>query len=264
MQKTVVTLILTASLACASAACADSPQPKKPETIAHRGFWKQEGSAQNSISSLQNSVRQGCFGTEFDIWVTTDGVPVLFHDRKTTKGLVLEDVTYAELMEQDGTLKNGEKIPTLREFLEAWNHAPVKLIFELKSHRDAERDAWAVARSLEVLRDYGVGTDEIEYIAFSRHVCKALIDQECGSPVSYLSGDLSPAEALGELGVQGIDYNQKALREHPEWIGEAHELGMIVNVWTVNEEADMRHFISEGVDYITTDRPDLLMEILAE
>ena len=39
---------------------------------------------------------------------------------------------------------------------------------------------------------------------------------------------------------------------------------MSVNVWTVNKEEDMKPLIEAGVDQITTDKPLLLRELLAE
>ena len=38
--------------------------------IAHRGFWKTQGSAQNSITSLLKADSIGCYGSEFDVWLT--------------------------------------------------------------------------------------------------------------------------------------------------------------------------------------------------
>ncbi len=40
--------------------------------IAHRGFWKTQGSAQNSITSLLKADSIGCYGSEFDVWLTKD------------------------------------------------------------------------------------------------------------------------------------------------------------------------------------------------
>ena len=40
-----------------------------------------------------------------------------------------------------------------------------------------------------------------------------------------------------------------------QWIKEAHDLGMKVNVWTVNKEDMMKKLIDRKVDYITTDQP---------
>ncbi|MFN7087131.1 MAG: glycerophosphodiester phosphodiesterase [Burkholderiales bacterium] len=50
----------------------------------------------------------------------------------------------------------------------------------------------------------------------------------------------------------------------PENIGEAHDLGLEVVVWTVNDAADMRRMIEWGADGIISDYPDLLREVAAE
>jgi glycerophosphoryl diester phosphodiesterase len=44
----------------------------------------------------------------------------------------------------------------------------------------------------------------------------------------------------------------------------AHGIGLKVIVWTPNRRDAMRHLIDMGVDGITTDRPDVLKEVLAE
>ena len=94
----------------------------------------------------------------------------------------------------------------------------------------------------------------MEYIAFSLNICEQLAKLTPESEIAYLNGNLSPAE-LKKKGINGIDYNQKVLEKHPEWVEEAHRLGMKVNVWTVNKEDMMRKFIDMKVDYITTDYP---------
>jgi glycerophosphoryl diester phosphodiesterase len=47
-------------------------------------------------------------------------------------------------------------------------------------------------------------------------------------------------------------------------LDEAHSLGLKVIVWTPNGRDAMKYLISMGVDGITTDRPDLLKEVLTE
>ena len=47
-------------------------------------------------------------------------------------------------------------------------------------------------------------------------------------------------------------------------VKEAHDLGISVIVWTVNEAAEMARFIDIGVDGIITDYPDLLRKVLIE
>ena len=69
-------------------------------------------------------------------------------------------------------------------------------------------------------------------------------------------------KSIKKLGLAGIDYSMKVLRKNPEWVKQAHDLGLEVNVWTVDEEADMKYFIDLGVDYITTDYPERLQALL--
>ena len=54
------------------------------------------------------------------------------------------------------------------------------------------------------------------------------------------------------------------LQKHPDYVSEAHGLGMEVNAWTVNKEADIRKMIDLGVDCITTNEPLLVREMLGE
>jgi glycerophosphoryl diester phosphodiesterase len=50
----------------------------------------------------------------------------------------------------------------------------------------------------------------------------------------------------------------------PELVSEAHEIGLRVVVWTVNQPADMARLIEMGVDGIISDRPDLLRKAAGE
>ena len=60
----------------------------------------------------------------------------------------------------------------------------------------------------------------------------------------------------------GLDYHYSNFVQHPEWVKEAHDLGMIVNVWTVNKEEMMQQMIDLGVDYITTDKPETALKLI--
>lgn len=70
-----------------------------------------------------------------------------------------------------------------------------------------------------------------------------------------------PAQ-IKQMGGTGIDYAMKVIRKHPEWIKECHDLGLLVNVWTVNSEADMKWCIDHSVDFITTNEPERLQSLL--
>lgn len=85
------------------------------KVIAHRGYWKTEGSAQNSIRSLERASEIGAYGSEFDVHLTADNVLVIFHDNDI-QGKHIQSCTYDEL--KDLQLSNGEKAPYFRAIFE--------------------------------------------------------------------------------------------------------------------------------------------------
>lgn len=236
---------------------ADKPLGE-PQVIAHRGYWKTSGSAQNSVAALAKAQQLDIYGSEFDVWITADEVVVLNHD-PTINGIRIENATYNDL--KNITLSNGEKIPTLADYLEQGKKDPsTKLIMEIKTHSNKTNNDRAVATSVQMVKDANM-TDQVEYIAFSIDVCKKVVELQPGAIVAYLMGDRSPQE-LFNMGIKGIDYNISAIRNHKSWITEAHDLGMTVNVWTVNSESDLQEVIDYGVDYITTDEPVLAKQMI--
>jgi glycerophosphoryl diester phosphodiesterase len=48
----------------------------------------------------------------------------------------------------------------------------------------------------------------------------------------------------------------------PDAIAQARALGLKVGAWTIDAEADMRAAVTNGLDAICTDRPDLLAEVI--
>lgn len=251
-------------LACVFLCALGAAEAKKVRVIAHRGYWNTEGSSRNSVSSINNAIAIGAFGSEFDVNMTEDGILVVHHDAETSNGMKIEECTFAELREKAPKLDNGELIPTLDDYLTAWNHnKQTKLIFEIKSHSTPEIETAVVESCLAKLKEYGVSDKEVEFISFSYHVCKELKRLRPTAVVLPLSvSEASPEQMLAD-GMDGFDLNQKVLREHPEWVAFARKNKMIVNVWTVNDEEAMREMIGLGVDYITTDEPVLLQQLLS-
>jgi glycerophosphoryl diester phosphodiesterase len=73
--------------------------------VAHRGYWKTEGSAQNSITSLKRVNDVGVYGTEFDVQLTADNRIVVNHD-DSIQGYVIADTPYSKL--KGLKLSNGD------------------------------------------------------------------------------------------------------------------------------------------------------------
>lgn len=221
----------------------------KVKVVAHRGYHPSPEYPENSIASLKYAQELGVYGSEFDVWRTADGGLYVNHDR-SFKGVNLANSTSDVVGEL--TLSNGEKMPTLRAYLEQGKKVPsVKLILELKHYEAADG-------SVALVKELGI-EKQVEWIAFSYEACKRVHELLPDAIVQYLNGDKSPSEVLAD-GIVAIDYSANKLKSHPEWIKEAHDNGMFVNVWTVN--SDFEYWINQGVDVITTNESEALLNLL--
>ena len=161
-------------------------------------------------------------------------------------------------------LESGEILPTLDEYLQQMTKSKAtKLIIEIKNQLTPQLETEIVQKTVDMVAKYGL-QEEVEYIAFRPFVCWEIARlAPKGTKIAYLDGDYSPAYCKS-MGCQGIDYNYKVLKKKKGWIKEAHKLGMYVNIWTVNKEEDIRWAIQNGVDYITTDNPVLVQQLINE
>ena len=232
--------------------------------VAHRGYWMAPGlnKAKNSVAALREAQAFGCWGSEFDVHLTADSIVVVNHD-PIREGKVIQTKAYREL--RNLSLSNGEPLPTLCEYLaQGVASEKTRLVLELKPQYSRKREDILIEKAFAALRLYNLFDPErVTFISFSHYICQRLAELAPSFNNQYLKGDIPP-EQLHQEGINGIDYKYKVLYRHPEWVSEAHRCGMSVNVWTVNKEEDIRRMIEMGVDFITTDNPPLVRQILGD
>lgn len=234
----------------------------QPQIIAHRGYWKTEGSAQNSIAALMKADSIEVYGSECDVWLSSDGVPVINHDATVT----LNGETMSVQESPIETLKkvilsNGELLPTFEEYIDAFEKCEnVKLIIEFKTHTTKAQEDKLANKVIDMIHKRNL-SDRVEYISFGINFVNQVIALDPNARVYYLNGDLPP-KTLHAMGAAGLDYHYNVIYQQPEWVKSAHDLGLKVNVWTVNQPEDIEKMIDLKVDYITTDEP-LLVRMLS-
>ena len=246
---------------CLIISTADMFGQPKTKIVAHRGHWDVEGSAQNSIASLQKAHEVGAYACEFDVNMTSDGVLVVCHGPQIGNVPNVQKATSAEVLAV--TLENGEKVPTLEQFLKAAKKRyKIPLVLEIKAPYDPLQSKEIVAKVAALLKKLKL-VPQTDIISFSLDVCLEAVKQLPGTMVQYLTGDKTPYE-LKSVGINGMDYHHSLVMLNPEWIEQAHDLGMVVNVWTVDDPAKIQAFAQLGVDYITTNKPELAKEIVEQ
>lgn len=228
--------------------------------IAHRGAWKKNNLPENSIASLKEAVRLKCYGSEFDVHFTKDSVIVVNHD-DVFKGMTIATSTYEELKKQLHT--NGEEIPTLENYLkEGMKQKNTKLILEIKVEKTPEGTIAltdAVVKMVKALK----ADAWVEYISFSYASVQRVVELDPKAKtafLAYIKGDVS-LEKLKEDHIGQADYFYTIYKEG-DWFKKAHELGITINAWTVNKEEDMKWLIDQKADFITTNEPELLFDLL--
>lgn len=232
-------------------------QPKNI-VVAHRGAWKKNDLPQNSIASLKQAIALGCIGSEFDVRMTADDSLIINHD-ETYNNFEIEKTSYAQLAQYK--LSNGEKIPTLREYVFAGLNANLvtKLICEIKpSNINKERGKQIAEKVLQLINEMHANTS-ITYISFDYDILKKINEIDPSAITQYLDGNKSP-EQLKADGIKGADYHFSVFKLHPNWIESAKKNGIILNAWTVNSENEMDWLLANNFDFITTNEPELLFE----
>lgn len=229
------------------------------KVIAHRGAWKNTGAPQNSIAALQHAIRLGCAGSEFDIRLSADEVMIINHDADH-QSLDIEKSTYAELLNKP--LLNGEKISTLEQYLRSgMNQKKTRLVAEIKpSPSGKTRSLLLAGKVVEMVKKLNASS-HVVYISFDYDIMKKVKELDPAAPVQYLNGDI-PAEQLKKDGIDA-DYHFSIFKTNAGWISEARQLGVVVNAWTVNNVAMMEEFLNQGIDFITTDEPEKMIELQA-
>ncbi len=229
------------------------------KVIAHRGAWKNTGAPENSIAALNHAVAMGCEGSEFDVHMSADSLPLINHDT-SIQGVSIAKTNANELLKIK--LANGETLPTLENYLKAGMvQTKTKLILEIKPSELGKESSIALTRKVVALVEKLQAQAWVDYISFDYDACKEVMRLAPYSKVAYLRGDKTPAELAADH-FFGLDYNFSVLQKNPDWIPDAKSKKLTINVWTVNDKLALEEFLDKGVDFITTNEPELLLSMV--
>jgi glycerophosphoryl diester phosphodiesterase len=251
-----------------------------PRVFAHRG-----GCAlgpENTLAAFDIGLAAGADGLELDVRLSADGRVVVCHDETldhtTDSSGPVSARTAAELSRVDAGYHFTDAaglhpfrgrdvgVPTLRAVLERYPNA--LMIVEMKADTAEMADAVVAevrrAHAADRVCAAGYGSHSLDAAraalpemassAGRMEVRLALYRSWAGWPVSRPAyGGYQVPEQVGTLRIVS-----------PRFIRHAHGAGLDVQVWTVDEPADMRRLLGWGADALISNRPDVAVTVRDE
>jgi glycerophosphoryl diester phosphodiesterase len=222
------------------------------------------------MAAFRRAVDLGARFIETDLQMTRDAQIVALHDPtldRTTNGhgpvrlLALDEIRELDagawMRGSNSAQFAGERVPTLKEILDFSRERDVNFYLEIKSGGN-----WGIEHALvAALRDEDAEV-RVVVLSFDAAALDSVHRFDETLMTGYLSEDL-PKDFLKralQIGVRQIAPRGDFVT--PPLVDEAHNAGLQVVTWTINEPAEMRRLITAGVDGIMTDYPDRLVEVL--
>lgn len=223
------------------------------QIFGHRGACGYK--VENSLSSFKKALEIGVDGVELDVFKCKSSELIVIHDDKIDrvtngKGYV-ENFTLDELKTFD--LKNSEKIPTLNEVLDLIDK---KIIVDIELKGDGTGPLVA-----DIIKEYvlekGWSYDNFIVTSFNHYelldFAKHCTNVKIGPLIAGIQ--FGYAQFVKDMKADFIVLTKSFINQR--FVDNAHEKGLPVYVYTVNDANDFEKIKSLGVDGIITDYPDL-------
>jgi glycerophosphoryl diester phosphodiesterase len=228
--------------------------------IGHRGAAAL--APENTWAGFDLALALGVDAIETDVRAARDGVLVLLHDERvdrTTDGTgPVQEIDWPALQRLDAgawfdARYAGQRIPALDATLARYGRR-THLVLEIKQ-AGAETAALAMVRSSSLL-------ERVTFTSFSFQVAAWLKATCPEARVGYLSPEVGP-EVVDRIIDAGLDqFCPPAGSVTPDLVSDWQARGLEVRAWGVRDIELMHRAIRAGVDGMTVDFPDLLLEAL--
>lgn len=251
-----------------------------PVNLAHRGASAE--APENTLEAFRLALESGAGGLELDVHMTRDGHVVVIHDDtvdRTTDGSgTVRDMTLDEILKLDAGYRfspdggrtfpyrnRGVRVPLLDEVFRLFPDTLVNV--EIKEDQPGVEEA--VLRVIEEAR-----AENRVLVASRLHgVIKRFRRISKRIPTSASGPEIRTFFVLNKLSLEFLSntpYDALQIPDRyrglrvvtPRLIRAAHRRRVRVDVWTVNDPAEMHRLLEIGADTIMTDHPKLLAQVL--
>ncbi len=241
-----------------------------PLIYAHRGASGYE--VDNTITAFDLAIEQGADGLESDVYLTTDGIPYLYHDsmiQVEREGEIKEvkpDSIHSDEFEAV-VLDENETVPTVEDFFQKYGgekaHSGKLLKFSFDFQLNTTESVAKLAKKyscedqLYMCAKWGTYFKKIRDISTKVH----LVGSNSIRPLTFqtFQKDWSKYQKYGiEI------FNIKAEDFKPKYIPKLTKAGFKYYIWDLHDEERLRKYLPYKPFGIYSNYPDLALEIRQE
>jgi len=245
----------------------------RPLVFAHRGGARL--APENTMPALDNGMRLGADGLEFDVQLSSDGIPVVIHDqtldRTTDHSGPVKALTADQLARVDAGYRleiggrwpfrgQGIGVPSLDDVLA--RHAGARMIVEMKGGQaELARAVGSSIRKANAVERTCVGSFYPTSVAALRAEFPDIVTSASQPEArwalhrSWVRWPLAKPRPYSAFQLPEFAGRMRVVSRN--FLRHVHREGHAVQVWVVNERADILRLLDWGVDGIISDRPDI-------
>ena len=234
----------------------------RPLVLGHRGASRV--APENTVEAFTRARELGANGAELDVRRTADGVLVVHHDAAIAGVGAVFEMTFAALRAE------RPELATLDEALAALSglvvNAEVKC---LAWEPDADHDGSVMRATLDMLQSHtaSAGSGAVVVSSFELVAVDRAREYAPGIATAWLTHGQPLAKTAPLVSQHGHRWLNpdvvSALAAGPAGIAAAHDAGLQVSVWTVDDPDDARALAAAGVDIIITNVPDVVIAAIS-
>jgi glycerophosphoryl diester phosphodiesterase len=221
---------------------------------------------ENTLLSYGKAMEMGVDAIEFDIWLTSDKVPVLMHDGNAyrTCGVDkdLRNMTLAEVKtlcpsspKTFGDRFAGQvEVPTLYELLELRKQLrpDLKLGVEIKEYTEETVDI-----AVKALKEYGV-FEQCWFYAFNGRIIRYIKEKYNGRTMGYPDFQMKEFDGYDAYDEIGLSMAIARSEVADVYIGK----GLPVHMYCADTPEDVRFCMEKGASLITANDPTTLLKTI--
>ena len=222
------------------------------EVIAHRGASR--AAPENTVEAFRLARELGADWVELDVRRTADGVAVVHHDAHLADGRRIGQLHADEL---------PGYVPSLAEAFEACDGMGVHIeIKNLPDDPDYDSENLVADAVAGLIAAY-LGPERALVSSFNVDAADAVRAVDPTIPTGLICGIVQPAQAVARATAHGMAavHPFDAMCD-PTFVRRAHEAGLSVSVWTINDADRMAELVAMGVDGLVTDLPDVARAVV--